>query len=153
LVVPALAVAVETNPAVGGMIRSALSAGMPSADGLERIARAVPYPSVALADTAALVIGHLVEISVSDKARHAYWLVSLSIRLSGLGRREQALAAIEEAVTIRRQLARDRPGAFLPDLATSLNTLANVLTAMKREPAAVAARLEATKLSERSDHP
>ena len=99
LAVPALAVAVETNPAVGGMIRSALSAGMPSADSLERIARAVPYPSVALADTAVLVIGHLVEMSVSDEARHAYWLVHLSNRLSDLGRREEALAAIEEAVT------------------------------------------------------
>ena len=81
------------------MIRNALSAGMPSADCLERIAGAVPYPSVALADTAALVTGHLVEMSVSDEARHAYWLVSLNNRLSDLGRREQALAAIEEAVT------------------------------------------------------
>ena len=126
---------------------------MPSADGLERIARAVPYPSVALADTAAFVIGRLVEMSVSDKARHAHWLVRLSNRLWDLGRREQALAAIEEAVTIRRQLAHDRPDAFLPDLAMSLHTLANVLTAVKREPAAVAARLEATKLSERCDHP
>jgi hypothetical protein len=38
-----------------------------------------------------------------------------------VGRREDALAAIEEAVTIRRDLARARPDAFLPDLATSLN--------------------------------
>ncbi len=32
--------------------------------------------------------------------------------LSGLGRREEALAAIEEAVTIRRELARARPAVF-----------------------------------------
>jgi hypothetical protein len=31
-----------------------------------------------------------------------------SLRLAGLGRREEALAAIEEAVTIRRDLARAR---------------------------------------------
>ena len=71
---------------------------------MERIARALPYPSVALADTAAFVFGHLVEMSVSDKARHAYWLVRLSNRLSDLGRWEQALAANEEAVTIYREL-------------------------------------------------
>ena len=40
-----------------------------------------------------------------------------SNRLAELGRREEALAAVEEAVTIYRQLAQDRPGAFLPDLA------------------------------------
>ena len=44
-------------------------------------------------------------------------------RLAQLGRWEEALAAGEEAVTIRRQLARDRPAAFLSDLATALNNL------------------------------
>ncbi len=38
-------------------------------------------------------------------------------------RREDALAAVEEAVEIRRELARERPDAFRPDLATSLNNL------------------------------
>ena len=41
--------------------------------------------------------------------------------LADLGRREEALAAIEEAVGIYRQLAQARPDAFLPDLAMSLN--------------------------------
>ena len=44
-----------------------------------------------------------------------------SSRLADLGRREEALAAIEEAVTIYRALAEARPDAFLPDLAMSLN--------------------------------
>ena len=43
--------------------------------------------------------------------------------LSALGRREEALAAVEEAVTIRRQLAQGRPDAFLPDLVMSLNNV------------------------------
>ena len=47
--------------------------------------------------------------------------MSFSNRLGDLGRREEALAAIEEAVTIRRQLAGARPDAFLPDLAMALN--------------------------------
>jgi hypothetical protein len=34
----------------------------------------------------------------------------------------EALAAIEEAAGIYRQLAGDRPGTFLPDLAMSLKT-------------------------------
>ena len=38
-------------------------------------------------------------------------------RLAELGRREEALAAIEEAAGIYRQLAEARPDAFLPDLA------------------------------------
>src|ERR687896_682723 len=41
-------------------------------------------------------------------------------RLADLGRREQALAAINEAVEVYQQLAEARPDAFLPDLARSL---------------------------------
>ena len=43
------------------------------------------------------------------------------LRLADLGRREEALAAIEEAASIYRELARARPDAFRPDLAMSLN--------------------------------
>ena len=42
---------------------------------------------------------------------------NLSLRLSGLGRREDALAAGEEAVALYRQLAAARPDAFTPNLA------------------------------------
>ena len=44
-------------------------------------------------------------------------------RLADLGRREDALAAIQEAATIYRELAAARPDAFRPDLAMSLNNL------------------------------
>ena len=50
-----------------------------------------------------------------------------SIRLADLGRREEALAAVEEAVTIHRALAAARPDAFGPNLATSLNNQSNAL--------------------------
>src|SRR4051812_3336802 len=43
-----------------------------------------------------------------------------SAHLSALGRREPALTAIEEAVTIRRRLADAPPDALLPDLAPPL---------------------------------
>ena len=51
----------------------------------------------------------------------AGWLVDLSSRLGDLERLEEALAVVEEGVTIFRQLAQVRPDAFLPDLAMSLN--------------------------------
>ena len=41
--------------------------------------------------------------------------------MADLGRREEALAAIEEAAAIYRRLAEARPDAFLPDLAAALN--------------------------------
>jgi tetratricopeptide (TPR) repeat protein len=52
--------------------------------------------------------------------------------LSALGRREEALVAAQEAVDIRRQLAKSSPQAFLPDLAMSLGALGSVLQALKR---------------------
>ena len=64
----------------------------------------------------------------SLEAELARFRNNLSIRLSALGRREEALRQAEEAVRIRRRLAEARPDAFLPDLATSLNNLANMLS-------------------------
>ena len=55
--------------------------------------------------------------------RLARSLNNLSVWLSELGRREEALAASQEAATIYRELAAARPDAFRPDLAMSLNNL------------------------------
>jgi len=68
------------------------------------------------------------------------------VNLGELGRREQALAASEEAVAIRRRLAEARPDAFLPDLATSLNNLSNRLGELGRQEQALAASEEAARL-------
>jgi tetratricopeptide (TPR) repeat protein len=57
-------------------------------------------------------------------------LNNLSIILGGQGRREEALAAIEEAVELYRGLAVLWPDAFRPALAMSLNNLSNRLTAL-----------------------
>jgi tetratricopeptide (TPR) repeat protein len=69
--------------------------------------------------------------------------------LSDLGRREEALAAAEEAVSLYRRLASARPDAFLPDLAGSLNNLANMLSALGRREEALAAAEEAVFLRSR----
>ncbi len=67
-------------------------------------------------------------------------LNNLANRLSHLGRREAALAAVEEAVAMRRELAAAHPDAFCPDLAMSLHNLANRLSDLgQREPALAAA--------------
>jgi Tetratricopeptide repeat len=73
-------------------------------------------------------------------------LNNLSIRLAALGRREEGLAAIEEAVTIRRGLARVRPDAFLPNLATSLNNLSADLGDLGRREEGLAAIEEAVTI-------
>ena len=73
-------------------------------------------------------------------------LDNLAARLSGLGRRKEALTAAEEAVRLRRGLAEARPDAFTPDLAASLNTLANNLSALGGHENSLAAAEEAVSL-------
>ncbi len=73
-------------------------------------------------------------------------LNNLSNRLGDLGRREDALAAIEEAVSAYRQLATARPDAFIPALAVSLNTLSIRLGDLGRREDALAASQEAVTL-------
>ncbi|WP_248824664.1 tetratricopeptide repeat protein, partial [Frankia umida] len=76
-------------------------------------------------------------------------LNNLSVRLGAVGRPEQALATIEEAVTIRRRLAADRPDTYLPDLATSLNNQSVQLGAVGRPEQALATIEEAVTIRRR----
>jgi tetratricopeptide (TPR) repeat protein len=69
-----------------------------------------------------------------------------SNRLSEMGRHEDALTAIEEAVTIRRQLADARPDAFLPNLAMSLNNQSAMLSKLGRREDALIAIEEAVTI-------
>ena len=69
--------------------------------------------------------------------------------MSDLGRREDALAAAQEAIDIYRRLAAERPDAFLPDLATSLNNLGNRLSDLGRREDALAAAQEAVDIRRR----
>ncbi|MGW0853088.1 P-loop NTPase, partial [Streptomyces sp. NPDC002624] len=59
-------------------------------------------------------------------------LNNLSIRLGDMGRQEEGLAAVEEAVRIHRTLVKADPDAYLPDLAMSLNNLSIRLGDMGR---------------------
>jgi len=71
---------------------------------------------------------------------------NLSVRLSELGRREEALSAIEEAVVHYRDLSSTRPEAFLPDLAGSLNNLSLRLSELGRREEALLAIEEAVEI-------
>ena len=95
------------------------------------LADQMPEHSVQLAALAATLTSQQVTQYRADAldgepdaaSRLAGSLNNLSVRLADLGRREDALAAIEEAAEIYRELAAARPDAFRPDLAMSLNNL------------------------------
>lgn len=73
-------------------------------------------------------------------------LSNQSNHLAGLGRREDALAAIDEAVTIRRGLASTWPVAFAQPLRRSLPARAQLLDSMSKSSEAEVARDEAAHL-------
>ena len=142
LAVPAMSVAVETNPVVGELLSEVLDSRPVSAQVLERIAEVAPYPSFALAPVAATALAQLAD-QAGDAGQRATRLVNLGTWLADLGRPEEALAAMEEAVTAYRDLARARPDAFLPDLAMALNNQSVRLADLGRREDALAAIEEA----------
>ncbi len=119
-----------------------------------RLAGQMPEHSVRLAALAAtLASQHVTQDraeALGGKAdaadRLATSLNNLSIRLADLGRREDALAASQEAAEVYRELAAFRPDAFRPDLATSLNNLSNRLAGLGRREDALAASQEAAEV-------
>ncbi|RSN53536.1 hypothetical protein DMH01_38150 [Amycolatopsis sp. WAC 04182] len=124
---------------------------------LERMGRAFPQQSQILAEAAVAVGEILVDrqrsIPANDpilgSARLAQRLTALAVRLGAVGRLEDALKAITEAVAIRRQLAEQRPDTFLPDLATSLYIFAVRLGALGRLEDSLEVNVEAVTLHRR----
>ncbi|MFC7616260.1 tetratricopeptide repeat protein [Actinokineospora soli] len=118
-------------------------------DVIVRLTDALPHTSVKLAPLAVTITQRLVDhhrTQPTTSLPHlAMSLNNLSNRLGDLGRWEEALGAITEAVDIRRRLAADRPDAFLPDLATSLNNLSVRLGDLRRQEEALAVITEAVK--------
>ena len=118
-----------------------LADGADDVDLLVELHDCLPLASLALADLAAMVTGKLAERldSPADRARLALALNNQSVRLSGLGRREEALHAVDRAVEICEVLAEAQPDAFLPDLADALNNQSLRLTALGRREEALEA--------------
>ena len=156
---PAIHVAIETGDPIGPVLAGALAARTEGGsfleyDQLRGLEAAIPEHTTALREGATAVMmqmraslgqipGPWPEDLQVEAARVAN---NLANRLSDLGRREDALAAVEEAVRLRRTLAAARPDAFTPGLAGSLNNLANFLSALGRREDALAAAEEAVRL-------
>ena len=72
-----------------------------------------------------------------------------SIRLSDFDYQEDALLAIQEAVCLQRHLAADRPAAFNPGLASSLDILSICLSKLGHRREAEQISKEAAELAGR----
>ncbi|MFN8546503.1 MAG: tetratricopeptide repeat protein [Candidatus Eisenbacteria bacterium] len=113
----------------------------------------VPQDTVGLREVGLWITAELLGSSrgalSTSAALRAVALVDHGIRLGAVGRREDALEATKEATELYRRLATQRPDAFLPYLATSLNNLGNVLSELGRREDALEATKEATELDRR----
>jgi tetratricopeptide (TPR) repeat protein len=147
-------------------ITMAPQAGDPLGKGIERLLQRqpldpeqaeglvslLPQKSVVLARTAvtltqgALAGYNASEIDETRQAKRANLLNALSVRLSDVGDRQGALAAIQEAVVLHRELVQRDPDTFTPDLAKSLNTLSNSLSDVGERLRALDAIQEAVAL-------
>ena len=116
---------------------------------LMRLIGEIPTATSSMRELAVEIQSKVVEFFDAETADEAEldWramsLNNLAVRLGDLGRREAALAAAEEAVAIRRELAGARPDAFRPNLAVSLAVAANCLEAQDRLVDALTADHEA----------
>jgi tetratricopeptide (TPR) repeat protein len=97
-------------------------------------------------DAVAVLAGGLVTQNSSAPVSLAPLLYRQSDLLAELGREQEALAAIEEAVHIYRELAAASPAPFSADLADSLDNCADLLSTLERHSDAAAARAQATQL-------
>ncbi|MGW2720663.1 tetratricopeptide repeat protein [Streptomyces sp. NPDC001492] len=114
---------------------------------------ALPETSHRLAELSAQLTSRLVEHyraqAATDPERLpalAASLNNLANRLGELGRHEDGLAAIEEAVAAYRTLTRARPDTYFPHLAASLNNLANRLGDLGQHEDALPAIEEAVRI-------
>jgi tetratricopeptide (TPR) repeat protein len=152
-----VAVAIETPGPLPRLLAEAV-ARLP-AEVLEALTQAVPTQTVALLGLADAVAGRRldaaragIDAGAGPEQAHAdlaKYLQNRGRTLHGLGQREAALAATEEAVAITRRLAAAQPNAFEPDLARSLSNLGVDLSSLGQHEAALAATEEAATLFRR----
>ena len=113
----------------------------------KRLLAAVPQSTLVLAPMAVRLTRRALEGEAGmAPAERAGLLNDLSNRLSATGDRAGALQAIQEAVTIRRELAKASPDAFRPNLAMSLNNLSSCLSERGDRAGALQAIQEAVEV-------
>ena len=115
---------------------------------LVSIANAIPYPSMVLAAAHAAITRKILQsqVAVSHLAEHARWLTVRGLTLAQLGRPEEALPVLQQAVAAYQELAEANPGRYRADLASSLAGLGVGLSETGRAAEALAATQEATDL-------
>jgi Tetratricopeptide repeat/Anaphase-promoting complex subunit 5 len=107
------------------------------------VANSIPYPSVVLSGADARLSSKIAATYPSGTSDRASWQETSSNLLAALGRREEALAAIDETVAIRRNLVTDGPNAFQPALAAALVNQAGRLVDLGRFEEALSVSEEA----------
>ncbi|TDD34909.1 tetratricopeptide repeat protein [Saccharopolyspora elongata] len=130
----AIIAAIQTNSLLGDRLAYALHDAPAPDDTLREVQAKIPYPTVALA-SAELAVTQRIRHALppdTDPAETAEWASHHATALAQHGHREEALAAISEAVDLYRELARARPDAFRSDLATALNDQSNRLWGLGR---------------------
>jgi hypothetical protein len=140
-------------PSLAGSLALALTQLRPDVASLRSAAQQMLFTSLVLIPLQIAIDQQLVDRAreLADNNPAAYLsdlagsLNNLSNRLAEAGRREEGLAAIEEAVEIYRRLVQANPAAYLPYLAGSLNNLSNRLGGAGRREEGLAAIEEAVE--------
>ncbi|WP_297909862.1 tetratricopeptide repeat protein, partial [uncultured Actinomyces sp.] len=134
--------------AQGGPLAPALQALIESGATLplDEIDDAIPVGHPALAGAALAATRRLATSAERSPEEQAHWANNLSIRLSDVGERNEALVAAREAEELYLGLAEDSPQVYASELAMSLNNLANRLSAVGERNEALEVAREAVEL-------
>ncbi|MFI0792002.1 tetratricopeptide repeat protein, partial [Micromonospora rubida] len=117
-------------------------------DWAQRTARRVPYPSIEFGPIALALTTHALHTTAgtTEPNDRAFLLNNHAVRLAEAGRRNEALAASQDAVDLYRELAAGNRAAHLPHLAMSVNNHAVRLAEAGRRNEALAASQDAVDL-------
>lgn len=128
-------------------LQNAIQIGRLNDHSVAAIHNSLPLTTSVLADFSLVVNQSLLSrFSEEHTEQRAGLLSSLSIRLGNLNRREEALAAANQAVALFRTLVCAGSDEFKPQLADSLNNLGIRLNGLGQREAALAASVEAVDI-------
>lgn len=111
----------------------------------QEVESSIPSRTLALREFAVVAIEQALTVSEVENDR-ARLLNNLGLRLSDLGRREEALAAAQDSTNRYRSLAAADPESYRRDLAAGLNNLGLRLRDLGRRSEAIAATKEASEI-------
>ncbi|WP_206664255.1 hypothetical protein, partial [Thermomonospora catenispora] len=130
----AIAVAVRTDARLDDLLATVFADVPVELDDLEWIVETIPSPTLALTTTEIAITRRICDLLPpdTDPAQRAEWSYRLATALTQADQYAEALEPATEAVNLHRTLAQERPNAFLPDLAASLNDQSICLAVLGR---------------------